>query len=51
MIPCHRRALAQETPVLFRPTVDTNYPGFDATGTRSLVRATLEIDDRELSRT
>ena len=51
VIPCERRALAQQAPVLFWPIVDVHNPGFDTTGARSPVRATLDIGVREPRRT
>ena len=47
VIPCERRALAQQQPVLLWPIVDVYNPGFDATGARSRARATLGIGVRE----
>ena len=47
VVPGKRRALAQQTPVLFGFIVDTHNPGFNATDPRSAVCAALEIDVRE----
>ena len=43
VIPCHGCAVAQQSPVLFWPIVDTYDPCFKTTGARSLVRAALDI--------
>ena len=43
VIPCQGRAFAQQPPVLFWPIIDTHDLGFNTTGTRSLVRAALDI--------
>ena len=43
VVPCHRRGLAQQAPVLCWIILNTHDPGFETTDTRSQVRAALKL--------